>query len=1077
MGKRRSGPKSAPNQGRKKSSTSQSAGRANPARAKTPAAGSAKGRRGAAAGRSQALAQKHTQMLTAAKAVPGRVEDLELHRDGVALHVPGSADRPATTTMIFEGTPPRAICTCGRIDPEFGACPHILKLDALRSALVERTGSKDLGAHFQGSGWYRLLGELAEDEDIPLHSVVVEDGEEEVRGQTLPVVRVIGPERTVVATYLAQGPAPERLRSRLALRDRSTGTPRALILEWLMERQASSHERQMRAIGHRTRGQVIEESVWHRLAYHGYREHAFEQVTVAVAVDRESGALRVTVSDLDERPLMRVNVPRRAARRFLRGAGPGELRGLRVGAAPLRPQVRMLNRADGGLRVEPVVRVAARPGQTGAEVIPAGPAPGGDGEAETGLTLVIEERFRYADMAYLPALDAVVPLSEPGPVAEALRLDHPRDLDPEGAHGLLAKVATALSGTPSAAPDELLGLRVLTSFQQVEIDPRALQRDWCWLSLRYGAGDVHISLDDIMAARARGQRFIETDAGWVDTEAPAFEPLAELLARHQIETLDALTDAARTPGSGLRMTRLALLRLLAAGGEGLAVATRGDQAQAQAQAIDRLLEVVPAQPLAPLRGLVSTLRDYQVRGVEWLLYLYDNGFGGLLCDDMGLGKTHQIMAFLVALREQRQVAGPFLVICPTTVLSHWKRLIDAYAPALQASIFHGAGRDLRAAMLGADVVLTSYGILRNDIDALSEVGFAAAVFDEAQLLKNPATQAYQAAVRLGCDLRLGMSGTPIENSLADLEALFDLVLPGYLGSRERFRVRYIEPIEQAGDAGARRELQRVIAPFTLRRTKQAVLDQLPPKIEDVRTCELSEEQVKLYRDAVDTRGRELMQALRNLDQPVPYVHIFALLTLLKQICCHPALVTGTPERYQDHHSGKWELARELVRECLDSGQKIVIYSQFLGMLGIFERYLTGEGVGYAKLTGRTRKRGEVIARFQEDPDCRVFLASLTAGGVGIDLVAASVVLHYDRWWNAAREDQATDRVHRIGQNRGVHVLKLVTEGTLEEKIAAIIAKKRQLMESVVTEDDKGSLKTLSREELASLMDFAPIADR
>jgi SNF2 family DNA or RNA helicase len=209
--------------------------------------------------------------------------------------------------------------------------------------------------------------------------------------------------------------------------------------------------------------------------------------------------------------------------------------------------------------------------------------------------------------------------------------------------------------------------------------------------------------------------------------------------------------------------------------------------------------------------------------------------------------------------------------------------------------------------------------------------------------------------------------------------------------------------------------------------------------------------------------------LRNHRKPIPFIHIFALLTLLKQICDHPALAEGNTEEVDRYESGKWELFKELLAECLESGQKVVIYSQFLGMIDIIGRYLKEQSVDFVTLTGASRNRGEIIARFNEDPQCRVFVGSLKAGGLGIDLVAASVVIHYDRWWNAAREDQATDRVHRIGQRRGVQVFKLVTEGTLEEKIAAIIERKRDLMDRVVKEDDPTLVKTFSREELLELL--------
>lgn len=1024
---------------------------------------------GRPAGRARAAPASAAAQSLLAQGAATPVDDLEFHRHGFAVYMARPADaadvQPATAMLIDdpEGGTQAAFCTC---DARKGrACAHVIRLQALRRELERRLGASDVAAAFRNSLWYRLFASLAEEHEAPAHTVMVRDEVED----GAPVVRVYEPGGGVLVTYLGGGAGAARFRSRLVLKGREPGPPRALLLEWLMERTATAYEQSMRALGHRTHGQVIEESFWHRLAYHGFREHGLGAVRFAPDIDRDTGALRVEVygpgdapdgapADApDDAPIWRVTVPPRAVRVFLRvmrAALPAD-QALPVRAGPLRPLVRMAAQRGGGLRIEPVVRVT---GHAGEERI-----------------LVLEERFRYGDVAYLPALDMLVALEEPGPVAEALHLARPVDVEASRTGSVLASVAGALSaGAPEAddgedgrgGGDEILGLRVLTSFDRVTIDTEALQRDWCWLSMRYGEGDASIALDDIMRARRRGQRFVETGDGWVDTHAPAFAPLADLMARHQIGDLDALVDAVAAPHAPLRMTRLAVLRLLAAGGAGLDVSCEG----AQAEALERLLAVAPARPLAPLRGLRSVLRDYQVRGVEWLLYLHDNGFGGLLCDDMGLGKTHQVASFLLALREQRQVTAPFLVVCPTTVLSHWQRILDAHVPGLRAAVFHGGGRNLAAAG-SADVLLTSYGILRNDIDELERLELGVTVLDEAQLLKNPQTQAYQAALRLQTGMRLCLSGTPIENSLEDLAALANLALPGYLGSMEAFRSRFVVPIEERGDAEARRELQRLVAPFVLRRTKHAVLDQLPAKIEDVRTCGLSEDQIKLYRDAVDTRGRELIAALRNEDQAVPYIHIFALLTLLKQICCHPALVAGEPDEYEQYESAKWELAKELLRESLASGHKVVVYSQFLGMLRIFERHLQSLGIGFAKLTGQTRQRGEVIARFQEDPGCRVFLASLTAGGVGIDLVAASVVMHYDRWWNAAREDQATDRVHRIGQQRGVHVLKLVTEGTLEEKIAALIAKKRQLMESVVQEDDQGTLKVLAREDLAALMSF------
>ncbi len=216
-------------------------------------------------------------------------------------------------------------------------------------------------------------------------------------------------------------------------------------------------------------------------------------------------------------------------------------------------------------------------------------------------------------------------------------------------------------------------------------------------------------------------------------------------------------------------------------------------------------------------------------------------------------------------------------------------------------------------------------------------------------------------------------------------------------------------------------------------------------------------------------AKELVEAIKRREEAIPYMHIFALITLLKRICNHPALVERKLEDFEKYQSGKWELFKELITESLESGQKVVVYSQFLGMIQIIENFLQGLGIDFVTLTGASRKRGEIISRFNEDPACRIYLGSLKAGGTGIDLVAASVVIHYDRWWNAAKEDQATDRVHRIGQRRGVQVFKLVTEGTLEEKISALIARKRKLMDNIIREDDPGLLKSFSREELLEML--------
>jgi len=481
--------------------------------------------------------------------------------------------------------------------------------------------------------------------------------------------------------------------------------------------------------------------------------------------------------------------------------------------------------------------------------------------------------------------------------------------------------------------------------------------------------------------------------------------------------------------------------------------------------LDRLLHLRPAAPFAPSRGLATPLRPYQAIGVDWLRFLWENRLAGLLCDDMGLGKTLQAMALLVGLVDRGEVSAPCLVACPTTVIPHWRDQMRRHAPGLRPIVYHGGQRKLPLSLRAGDVVVTSYGVLRRDAEALSAIPFAVAVFDEVQQIKNRQTQGWQAASHLIADLKLGLSGTPIENALGDLKTLFDLILPGYLGTDAAFEERFGRP----APTDRLRELRRVISPFVLRRLKSSVLDELPEKIEDVRTCALSDDQVKLYRDAIGGKGAELARQLEKADEPLPYIHVFALLSLLKQICDHPALALGHLDRAEEYASGKWDLYHEILGEALGSGQKVVVFSQFLGMIALMERHLETLGVEHVTLTGATVRRGEVVDRFNRDPACRVFLGSLKAGGTGIDLIGGSVVIHYDRWWNAAREDQATDRVYRIGQKRAVQVVKLVTEGTLEEKIAAIIDRKRQMLDSVVEEDDPKLAKIFSREELLEML--------
>lgn len=474
-----------------------------------------------------------------------------------------------------------------------------------------------------------------------------------------------------------------------------------------------------------------------------------------------------------------------------------------------------------------------------------------------------------------------------------------------------------------------------------------------------------------------------------------------------------------------------------------------------------------------ITGLKSTLRPYQQIGVDWLWFLYNHQLSGLLCDDMGLGKTHQAMALMAAIvnnaKEHNLPSPKFLVLCPTSVLYHWQEKLEAYLPELKVLTLHGEFRKTDVSTADFDVLLTSYGIWRNSYTTLSSTDFALAVFDEIQVAKNHISRTHLALLHVKGGMRLGMTGTPVENHLRELKALFDLVLPTYMPSEADYTRIFVKPIQKEQNARRAQILKQFVKPFVLRRKKEEVLTDLPEKTEEISHCALHSTQRKLYQDVwIDARAK-LMEDLSDSNKPIPYIHIFSIISSFKQICDHPALYLKKISDYKKYHSGKWELFLELLNEARESEQKVVVYSQFLGMLDIIEHHLKEHKIGYAGIRGATVDRGEQLQKFHRDPKCEVFVASLQAAGLGVDLTAASVVIHYDRWWNAARENQATDRVHRIGQTRGVQVFKLVTKDTFEERIDQIISRKKELMEDVIGVDDYQIIKRLSRDEILELL--------
>lgn len=590
-------------------------------------------------------------------------------------------------------------------------------------------------------------------------------------------------------------------------------------------------------------------------------------------------------------------------------------------------------------------------------------------------------------------------------------------------------------------------------------------KGWLAVCLYYLTDKGVVPVEDILKALWKKQEFLFSENGFFDLKEERFGwmrsiPKDRLYKKH------------------LLLSTLEFMRLKALESIVLYETDKNSKKSCESASVLESLNQLKAPEEPCIRGLVSQLRSYQEIGLRWLWFLYSQNLSGLLCDDMGLGKTHQAMALLCSITNWFQevsegVFPKFLIVCPTSVLFHWQEKLQQYLPHFKVLTFYGSQRRSEELQGDYQIVITSYGTVRMEMNELSKIQFEAVIFDEIQQAKNHLSKIYSALSMINTHVRIGLTGTPIENRLRELKALFDLVLPSYMPNETSFRELFVRPIEKAHDKSKKELLNRLIHPFVLRRTKRDVLTELPEKTEEIAYCSLEPSQEMLYVEVLQKRRTALLEELQDQQAPVPYLHIFSLLSSLKQICDHPAVYFKAPQDYHKYSSGKWELFVEILREARESNQKVVIFSHYLHMLDIIESYCHEKNISFATIRGSTTNRKEQIHRFQTDPDCEVFVGSLHAAGLGIDLTAASVVIHYDRWWNAARENQATDRVHRIGQTRGVQVFKLVTRDTFEEKIDTMIQNKAKLLNDVVGIDDKDVLKTLSREELRELLETIP----
>ncbi len=567
-----------------------------------------------------------------------------------------------------------------------------------------------------------------------------------------------------------------------------------------------------------------------------------------------------------------------------------------------------------------------------------------------------------------------------------------------------------------------------------------------WFDLEGGAeyGGQTVGLPRLLQAARRGQRSIELDDGSRGMVPDAW-----------LERFGPLLRMAEGPKDKLRFAANQgwMLDALLAELPEVSVDTTFADLRKRLQSF-KGVEAVEESP-----GFAGTLRPYQRAGLGWLLFLRSFGLGGCLADDMGLGKTVQVLALLHKLKRDGELSGPCLIVAPRSVLYNWLLETERFAPSLQVLLYHGSKRKrLRACFADVDLIICSYGMVRRDAKHLRETRFELLVLDEAQAIKNASTQISKAARLLQARQRVALSGTPVENHIGELWALFEFLNPGMLGRSAVFQHVLAGSAELDGQR--RQLLQRALAPFILRRTKQQVLTELPAKVEQVLYCELPDSQRSLYDELREHYRAHLLAARAGQGKLL----VLAALVRLRQAACHPGLID--PLRRAEA-SAKLDLLVPLLEQLCAEGHKALVFSQFTRLLGLLRERLQVKGLEHSYLDGSTRSRQAEVERFQTDPGCPLFLISLKAGGLGLNLTAAGYVFLLDPWWNPAVEAQAIDRAHRIGQDKQVIAYRLIARDTVEEKILNMQKGKRALAEAVLAKN-RSMLAGISREDLEML---------
>jgi superfamily II DNA or RNA helicase len=599
-------------------------------------------------------------------------------------------------------------------------------------------------------------------------------------------------------------------------------------------------------------------------------------------------------------------------------------------------------------------------------------------------------------------------------------------------------------------PEELVGVQVRS--KPVQMQARVSSGvDWLNVQITWESDGVTIDRKEIEQCLREGKKFVRLSD---DSYAPLDAERVEAMVAREIELIASTGKNGKLPLSQAGRVQELLNQLP----DAKVTATTK-------QLFKKLASIEEIKQIKKPRALKATLRPYQEQGLSWLKFVHDIGTGGILADDMGLGKTIETIALLLLVKQESKALRA-LIVAPTSVVGNWVREIERFAPTLTTALWHGAGRkEQQKDLSSANVIITSYALLRRDIDLLTKLKLDYVILDEAQAIKNPQSATAHAAKELTPSRRLALTGTPIENRLTEIWSIFDFVSPGILPPLAKFEERFSRPIDQ-GDSKAAVRLKAIIHPFILRRTKNEVAKDLPAKIESDKVIDLGPDQRAIYTQVLREVRAQVMGELDRVGMAKSQLHILAGLTKLRQAACDPRLL-GLPRQFSHEDSAKVMAFRELIEEAEAGGHRVLVFSQFVSMLKLLKNALDEDKVRYEYLDGSTQDRAERIDRFQDDPTISVFLISLKAGGSGLNLTGADTVIHFDPWWNPAVEDQASDRAHRIGQKKVVTVYRLVAAGTIEEKILELKEKKRELVSAVLTEDSGGA-KKLSRSDLDEL---------